>query len=154
MFDGGSSSSNGGGGGGGGSGCCSIGGNSTTGIGTMAHQLATSGTDHMVATSAAAAQRMGMSFGIHSLLGLAAARDMQQGTAATYLTTTPQYCTNQTASFFPHNAPQLFTVEIPQSRFDRVQYEPINQGNSILFFIILIYSNHFSYSLLNIFDFL
>lgn len=86
---------------------------------------------------------MGMSFGIHSLLGLAATRDMQQGAAATYLTTTPQYCTNQTASFFSHNAPQLFTMEIPQSRFDRVQYEPISQGNQFFFFIIFIYSNHY-----------
>lgn len=141
MFGGGSGSGSGGGGG-----CCGVGGDPTTGIGTMTHQLVTSGTDHTVATTAAAAQRMGMSFGIHSLLGLAAARDMQQGTAATYLTAAPQYCTNQAASFFPHNAPQLFTMEIPQSRFDRVQYEPINQGNQFYFFIILIYFNQYSFS--------
>ncbi|VDO48900.1 unnamed protein product [Onchocerca flexuosa] len=117
------------------SGCCSIGENSTTAIGTMAHQLTTNGIDNTIATTAtAAAQRMGMSFGIHSLLGLAAARDMHQGTAATYLTTTPtQYYTNQTASsFFPHNAPQFFTMEMPQSSFDRIQYEPISQGNQSL----------------------
>uniref|UniRef100_A0A1I8ES13 Homeobox domain-containing protein n=1 Tax=Wuchereria bancrofti TaxID=6293 RepID=A0A1I8ES13_WUCBA len=123
MFGGGNGSGDNGG-------CCSIGGNLTTGLGSMAHQLATNGTDNTVASTAAAAQRMGMSFGIHSLLGLAAARDVQQGTAATYFTTTPQYCTNQPAPFFPHNAPQLFTMEMSQTPFDRVQYEPINQGMS------------------------
>uniref|UniRef100_A0A1I7V640 Uncharacterized protein n=1 Tax=Loa loa TaxID=7209 RepID=A0A1I7V640_LOALO len=102
---------------------------SSSSSGGVAHQLATNGTDNTIATIATAAQRMGMSFGIHSLLGLAAARDMHQGTAATYFTTTPQYCTNQTTSFFPHNASHLFTMEMPQSPFDRVQYEPINQGN-------------------------
>ncbi|KAM3722764.1 Homeobox protein [Dirofilaria immitis] len=96
----------------------------------MAYQLTINVTNNTVATTATASQRMGMSFGIHSLLGLAAARDMQQNTTATYLTTTPQYCTNQTTSFFPHNAPQLFTMEMSQSPFDRVQYEPINQGMS------------------------
>ncbi|VDK68618.1 unnamed protein product [Litomosoides sigmodontis] len=96
-------------------------------MGAASVQLATNEIDHTVGGTAVAAQRMGMSFGIHSLLGLATVRDMQQGTTATYLPTTPQYCTNQPASFFPHNAPQLFAMEIPQSRFDRVQYEPINQ---------------------------
>uniref|UniRef100_A0A915PMH9 Homeobox domain-containing protein n=1 Tax=Setaria digitata TaxID=48799 RepID=A0A915PMH9_9BILA len=94
----------------------------------MTYHLSTNGTNNTIANTIAAAQRMGMSFGIHSLLGLAAARDMQQGTAATYLTAAPQYCTNQTAPFFSHNAPQLFTMEMPQSPFDPVQYEQINQG--------------------------
>ncbi|VDM98764.1 unnamed protein product [Thelazia callipaeda] len=70
---------------------------------------------------------MGMSFGIHSLLGLAAARDMQQSTA-TYITATPQYCVHQTGSFLSHNSQQLFSMDVPQTTFDRVQYEPINQG--------------------------
>ncbi|MCP9263450.1 Visual system homeobox 2 [Dirofilaria immitis] len=109
-------------------GYCNIGGSLVNGIDIMVYQLTINVTNNTVATTATASQRMGMSFGIHSLLGLAAARDMQQNTTATYLTTTPQYCTNQTTSFFPHNAPQLFTMEMSQSPFDRVQYEPINQA--------------------------
>lgn len=121
-------------GGGGGNG----GGGSASGIGTAAtavHQIATAAPSG----NAAAAQRMGMSFGIHSLLGLAAARDMQQGAAAaaTYISSTPQYCTHQTAPFFPHNAPQLFAMEMPQTAIDRVQYEPmISQGIPFSFFLL------------------
>lgn len=111
--------------------------NSTITMDTIANHLTLNGTNNTIATSATAAQRMGMSFGIHSLLGLATACDMHQGTTtATYLTTsTPQYCTNQTApTFFPHNTSQLFTMEMVQNPFDRMQpYESINQqGNSFL----------------------
>lgn len=68
--------------------------------------------------------RMGMSFGIHSLLGLAAARDMQPGT---YISAPGQYC--HQAAFFPHNPPQLFTMEMPQTSLDRAQYEAVNPGD-------------------------
>ncbi|VDM46438.1 unnamed protein product [Toxocara canis] len=80
------------------------------------------------------AHRMGMSFGIHSLLGLsgataaaAAARDMQPG--AYICGSAPQYC-HQT--LFQHNPSQLFSMEMSQASFERAPcHDTLNQGERI-----------------------
>uniref|UniRef100_A0A9J2PZV9 Homeobox domain-containing protein n=1 Tax=Ascaris lumbricoides TaxID=6252 RepID=A0A9J2PZV9_ASCLU len=73
------------------------------------------------------AHRMGMSFGIHSLLGLGGAttaRDMQSG--AYICGSAPQYC-HQT--LFQHNPSQLFSMEMPQGSFERGScHDTLNQG--------------------------
>uniref|UniRef100_A0A0N5AQE2 Visual system homeobox 2 n=1 Tax=Syphacia muris TaxID=451379 RepID=A0A0N5AQE2_9BILA len=67
--------------------------------------------------------RMGMSFGIHSLLGLAGttARDMQTGGTSYISATTSQYCHQ---NFFQPNTtttPQIFSMEMPPNHFERSQ---------------------------------
>lgn len=77
--------------------------------------------------------RMGMSFGIHSLLGLTtSARDMLQ---PSYISPNAQqyYPPTQATTFFHPNPSNLFTMDMAQTHFDRTiattcHHEVNNQG--------------------------